>query len=151
MEKENPTVEKERVDGTPNEKMKIVHSYLDGDFMEVDTGDGMEGDMNRYISEPVHVRDPLQWWKYYEPRFPTLAKLARKFLCVMGTSVPSERVFSVAGLTVTDKRSQISSEFVDKIIFLNKALKEKYKQESVSLESVPLMAEVKVKIEPGTA
>ena len=64
----------------------------------------------------------------------------------MGTSVPSERVFSVAGLTATDKRSQISSEIVDKIIFLNKALKEKYKQ-----ESVPLMPEVKVKLEPGTA
>ena len=51
MEKENPTVEKERDDEPPMKKMKSVHSYLDGDFMEVDTGDGMEGEMNIFQSQ----------------------------------------------------------------------------------------------------
>ena len=72
------------------------------------------------------------WWKGNEPKFPNVAKLARKFLCIMGTSVPSERVFSIAGLTVTKTRSQPEAETLDQIIFLNKALKRKYAEEEQS-------------------
>ena len=46
----------------------------------------------------------------------------------MGTSVPSERVFSTAGCAVTDKRSRLDSEVVDEIIFMNKVLQKKYRR-----------------------
>ena len=36
-----------------------------------------------------HETDPLRWWKGEEGRFPNLACLACKYLCVCGTSVPS--------------------------------------------------------------
>ena len=62
------------------------------------------------------------WWKHYEKGFPNLFKLARKVLCVMGTSVPSERTFSQAGLTVTKTRAKLSLDVVDEVIFLNKSL-----------------------------
>ena len=38
--------------------------------------------------------------------------------------------FSTAGLVVTSKRSQLHPDSVDEIIFLNKALKRKYAEES---------------------
>ncbi|KAL5457250.1 hypothetical protein EMCRGX_G034497 [Ephydatia muelleri] len=40
--------------------------------------------------------DPLLWWRSHETYFPTIAKLARKYLCIPASTAPSERVFSTA-------------------------------------------------------
>ena len=69
---------------------------------------------------PELTTNPLQWWKTNQARFPRLAKLARRYLCIPGTSVPSERVFSAAGLTVNRLRTRLTPEHVDMLIFLNK-------------------------------
>ena len=60
---------------------------------------GIESELCQYLSEPVVSRteDPLKWWKYNKERFPSLAKVARVYLGSPPTSVPSERLFSVAG------------------------------------------------------
>ncbi|KAK6169559.1 hypothetical protein SNE40_020592 [Patella caerulea] len=64
--------------------------------------------------------DPLQWLKINACRIPHLARLAKIHLCVPGTSVPSERVFSTAGDIVTAQRNFLSSEHVDTLVFLKK-------------------------------
>lgn len=64
--------------------------------------------------------DPLEWWKAHQLQYPIMAKLAAQWLVVQGTSTSSERVFSTAGLTITDRRSSLQSELVNKLIFLNK-------------------------------
>lgn len=66
--------------------------------------------------------DPLAWWKSNECKYPHLAIKARRHLAVPGTSVPSERVFSTAGDIVTAKRSTLSPENVDMLIFLEKKI-----------------------------
>ncbi|XP_041460598.1 E3 SUMO-protein ligase ZBED1-like [Lytechinus variegatus] len=78
-------------------------------------------EINRYLREPK-VRmsgDPLSWWKLEEGKFPTLAAMARKYLCTPATSVPSERLFSVAGNIVTAKRSLLTPENVGMLTFLH--------------------------------
>ena len=64
--------------------------------------------------------DPLFWWKENNKQFPKLALCARKLLCIQVTSVPAERVFSVAGSIVTKKRAILNPENVDMLIFLIK-------------------------------
>jgi hypothetical protein len=80
-----------------------------------------ENELERYVSERVEPNeDPLLWWRKNEDKYPVLSRIAKKFLGVPATSVPSERIFSSAGLLITKLRNRLSSELVDKIIFLNK-------------------------------
>lgn len=46
---------------------------------------------------------PLEWWKEHHHEYPLLVKIAKQYLCVPGTSVSAERVFSTAGDIVTVK------------------------------------------------
>ena len=73
--------------------------------------------------QPDISDDPLIWWKSESVRYPVLAKLAQKFLCLCATSVPSERVFSCGGNIVTDKRTCLKLEKVDSLVFLAQNLK----------------------------
>ncbi|XP_060602039.1 E3 SUMO-protein ligase ZBED1-like [Ruditapes philippinarum] len=70
---------------------------------------------------PLDV-NPLQWWKDNEHKFPLLARVVKKYLCIPATSVPSERVFSTAGDILCAQRSRLKSKHVDKLIFLKKNL-----------------------------
>lgn len=78
-------------------------------------------ELNKYLNmDPISLdSDPLKWWKVYENEFPTLAILGKKYLCIQGTSVPSERVFSCAGNIITDHRSSLSTDHAEELIFLS--------------------------------
>ncbi|KAK3550638.1 hypothetical protein QTP70_001808 [Hemibagrus guttatus] len=56
---------------------------------------------------------PLKWWKENAQMCPLLSSLAKAYLIIPATSVPSERVFSTAGDTVNAQRSQLSPKHVD--------------------------------------
>lgn len=62
---------------------------------------------------------PLEWWAHKEKQLPRLAKLARSYLAIPATSTPSERVFSLAGNTITRQRASLHPAHVDALIFLN--------------------------------
>lgn len=63
--------------------------------------------------------NPLEWWKSNSHAYPRLHQIAIKYLSVVATSVPSERLFSKAGLTATKQRSRIKPKRLSKILFLN--------------------------------
>ena len=60
----------------------------------------------------------LIWWKSEQRQFPTLSILARKYLCVCGTSDPSERVFSTCGYVVNNYRSRLHPKNVNYLTFV---------------------------------
>ena len=62
----------------------------------------------------------VHWWKAHHKTYPLLAKLAKVYLGIPATSVPSERVFSAAEDIVTAQRSALNAENVDKLIFFRK-------------------------------
>ncbi|KAK6196110.1 hypothetical protein SNE40_001399 [Patella caerulea] len=61
----------------------------------------------------------LQWWKSHFKRYPTLSKLAKRFLAIPGTAVPSERMFSVEGNAFHQKRAALDPDTVDKLLFMH--------------------------------
>jgi len=77
-----------------------------------------------YLEYPSLEPDvnPLEWWKLENGRFPNLANLAKKYLCICGTSVPSERIFSKAGHVANNLRNRLTPENVNKLVFLSKNL-----------------------------
>jgi len=48
-----------------------------------------------------------------------LAVLARKILSVPASSAASERAFSAAGQTITERRTSLKPDTVDSILFLH--------------------------------
>jgi hypothetical protein len=58
------------------------------------------------------------WWNQNRKKFPTLAEIARCFLAAPPTSVPSEQLFSGAGLILDKKRLRTSGEATEKLLFL---------------------------------
>ena len=62
---------------------------------------------------------PLEWWKLEAGRMPLLSTVARKYLSVCATSVPSEQVFSTGGNLVNAKRNSLKPDKVNKLIFLS--------------------------------
>ena len=81
-------------------------------------------EITNYLDQPIveSGHSPLQWWKEHSCVFPllALAKMAKKYLCVPGTSVPSERIFSKGGIIVNPFRSLLSPNHVNTLVFLSK-------------------------------
>jgi len=67
--------------------------------------------------------DPLRFWQARGSRCPLLAPVARLVLAIPATSVPSERLFSTAGLVVDRLHASMVPDMVQKILFLNKFVK----------------------------
>ena len=67
--------------------------------------------------------NPLEWWGQNRQKYCVLSKMAKHYLGIPGTSVPSERVFSAAGEIVSAQRASLSPANVDLLIFLKANLK----------------------------
>ena len=101
----------------------LLSGYYQGSTGECDVvTPNIAAELDMYISDKsiATTYGPLKWWNKNAGAYPHVAELARKLLSIPSTEVPSERVFSTAGGTVTKLRSQLNSDNIDKLIFLHK-------------------------------
>eukprot|EP00102_Acyrthosiphon_pisum_P018397 XP_008190138.1 PREDICTED: zinc finger BED domain-containing protein 4-like [Acyrthosiphon pisum] len=72
-----------------------------------------------YLQQPIIDRkqSPIEFW--LKSPFSILTKIALKYLTVVATSVPSERLFSKAGNIITDNRSRLNHRRLEKLVFLS--------------------------------
>ncbi|CAG9840720.1 unnamed protein product [Diabrotica balteata] len=66
----------------------------------------------------LYLKSSIKWWEQNKATYPNLAIIAHKYLAVVATSVPSERLFSKAGQTVTQQRNRIKGKLLSKLLFL---------------------------------
>ena len=98
---------------------------------DVSLSDDLDNELNRYLATSKlsyfyvgkdgkeKMNNPLDWWRTHAKDFPTLAILTKKYLCIPATSAPVERLFSHAGLTITEKRNRLAEDVAADLIFLN--------------------------------
>ncbi|CAF0923041.1 unnamed protein product, partial [Didymodactylos carnosus] len=62
-----------------------------------------------YLSEPEITTNTcaLIWCNQNKHRYPTIAKIARKYLCIRATSTPLERIFSLSGFITIEPENKI--------------------------------------------
>jgi hypothetical protein len=104
----------------PNEQHKVRKSILDMIYACPNEPADSKEEIDKYleINEEGRETDPLEWWKLYEKKFPILASIARKYLGICATSVPSKRLFSDVGNNITNKRINIDPNLVEQMLFL---------------------------------
>lgn len=84
-------------------------------------------EVDKYLDEPILPRkdnsgisqDPFIWWHHRKHIYPRLYQIMKTRLCIMATSVPSERVFSKAGQIINEKRERLKTNKASQVIFLS--------------------------------
>lgn len=59
------------------------------------------------------------YWSTKTVMWPKLAHIAHGLLGITAASTPSERAFSLAGCTIEERRTQLSPNTVDGLLFLH--------------------------------
>jgi len=66
-----------------------------------------------------HKENPLTWWAKNAAIYPELSKLARRYLSSPPSSIPSERMFSEAGIIYEERRNKLLPQNAEKLLFLH--------------------------------
>ena len=79
-------------------------------------------EVDHYLREPCVANDKsvLDWWLSKKDCYPVLFEMARVYLAIPASSAPSERVFSVGTLVLTDKRRQLQEGRVARLMFMKR-------------------------------
>lgn len=83
-------------------------------------------ELEAYLAEPLYDGDAdafTVWRTLLAPRFPNLAKMARDYLAIPGTTVGIERVFSNGGRVASPHRCRLTPKMLDKLMTLQNWLR----------------------------
>lgn len=102
----------------PKKKPALLVMGSDSDSEEETPEDNT---VERYKVEPSASLDqcPLRWWSEHTAVYGKMAQIARKYLGTPASTVPCERLFSLAGHIVQKRRSSLSPDNVNKLVCLS--------------------------------
>jgi hypothetical protein len=84
------------------------------------SAENRQSEIGLYLKAPLEplTINPLEWWQRQQHIYSDLAPIARKWLSIVASSVPSERLFSKAGETITKKRNNLQGKRLCQLLFL---------------------------------
>lgn len=87
----------------------------------------LDDELKEYMESTMFIDDEmgediLSFWNKHCERYPMLASIARAVLAISASSTEVERLFSAAKFTVSDRRSSLGTEKLNKLIFIQKNL-----------------------------
>jgi hypothetical protein len=106
-------------------KMGLDWSESDSGESDEEDEDVIKQEIKSYRAESEISReeeDILSWWRDRKAKYPNLARLARKYLCVTATSTQAERVFSALGWLLNKRRLLLTGSHVNNQMFLKENL-----------------------------
>lgn len=102
----------------------LVESYASS----LDESEGISFELRQFLNQPVISRNqnPFEHWQKLKSTYSTLFTIAMQYLSVIATSVPSERIFSKAGIIKSDLRSRLSGKRLNSLLFLGSLSEENW-------------------------
>ncbi|XP_070138891.1 E3 SUMO-protein ligase ZBED1-like [Drosophila bipectinata] len=78
--------------------------------------------LRQYLEAPNSPEnvEPLEFYKTCPDSMEALKSIAKQYFCVPASSTASERIFSKAGQVISERRSSLKPNIVNKLLFLNK-------------------------------
>ena len=119
--KAKETTNDKAVERPPKKKRFLGAGLFDSDDEVLG---GVDEELERYLKERKLKSDgdPFEWWRNRRQEYPLMAKLARKYLAVQGTSTPAERVISRLGAVLTKRRQSLTGDIFSKMMFLSDSI-----------------------------
>lgn len=122
---ENTGAEEREVDEEEVEEVQqaasvsIISTLLKKSKKKKRANTSLDDEITQYLEEDVENDvEPLVWWRQKEPRFPRVARLAKKYLALPASSAPSERIFSKMNAVVDKRRASLDPDRVERIVFI---------------------------------
>ena len=122
---ENTGAEEREVDEEEVEEVQqaasvsIISTLLKKSKKKKRANTSLDDEITQYLEEDVENDvEPLVWWRQKEPRFPRVARLAKKYLALPASSAPSERMFSKMNAVVDKRRASLDPDRVERIVFI---------------------------------
>ena len=93
-----------------NESPPCKKKALDASFTQRErkyTSETARAEVIRYRAKDTLslTENAITWWRSQDKELPLLSTLAKRYLCIPGTSVQAEQVFSTVGDIVNSQRS----------------------------------------------
>ena len=111
-----------------DEAVSSSHSSISDPFDDCDLtstfppaqNDASQNELERYLAEYPESRNTniVAWWRSKQQQWPCLTQMARDYLAVPASSVPSEQVFSQAGHVLSKRRSRMEPETMGAVMCL---------------------------------
>lgn len=102
------------------------HKLVQKSWKTVKSDDSIRDELSIYLRSLVGrlIENPLDIWNDPKIQLPKLHTIVYKYLTMVGTSVPSERLFSKAAQIVNQQRNRLKGKRSNKLLFLQSLSKE---------------------------
>ena len=82
-------------------------------------------EIDEYLTTSIESpnTNPCEWWKNHKLQYPILSKIARDYIGIPSTSVPSEQAFSKSGELISKRRNRLGDSAIEACMCLNSWIK----------------------------